>query len=278
MIDLHLHTTASDGSLTPAALVARAYEAGLRIISVTDHDTLAGLAEADAAGRAAGLRVVPGVEITAVREGRDVHLLGYFIDPADAALSDFLDRQRRDRLRRVREVVARLAALGAPIDFEPALAAAAAHPGRSIGRPQIADALAAAGHVRNRNEAFDRWLGTGRPAFVPRAGAPPEEVLAIVRRAGGLVSLAHPGLTAMDDAVESLAAAGLAALEVRHSDHDAATEARYRAMAARYGLAVSGGSDFHGDGGHRVPTLGSVTLPAGDFAALETAALEARQS
>lgn len=269
MIDLHLHTTASDGALTPSTLVARARNAGVRTMSVTDHDTLAGLTEAAEASASSGIRLVPGVEITAVRRGRDVHLLAYFFDLTDSGLLTFLTEQRRDRLRRVREVADRLAALGLPIDIEPLLTSAEARPGRSIGRPQIADALVAAGHACDRNEAFDRWLGNGRPAFVARAGAAPEEVIAIVLRAGGLVSLAHPGLTGIDEAVPGLAAAGLTALEAVHGDHDAATEARYREMAACYGLAVSGGSDFHADSGHRVPALGRVALPAADFAALE---------
>jgi predicted metal-dependent phosphoesterase TrpH len=127
----------------------------------------------------------------------------------------------------------------------------------------------AAGHAQDRSDAFDRFLGNDRPAYVPRTGAPPEEVVDIVRRAGGITSLAHPGLLANDALIPRLAAAGLPAIEVRHSDHDAAAEARYREMASSLGLARSGGSDFHGDAGHRASLLGQVTLPAEDFAALE---------
>lgn len=266
MIDLHLHTTASDGTLSPSDLVLEARAAGLSICSITDHDTTAGTEAAADAARDAGLELIPGIEISAVADGRDVHVLGYFIDCASPHLRDFLGRQREDRLRRVYEMGARLAALGVPVDVDPVVADAAR--GRSVGRPQIAAALLAAGHVATRNEAFDRFLGAGSPAFVPRHGSRPEEVIAIVHDAGGIASLAHPGLTRRDDLLPALAAAGLDALEARHSDHDAEMEAHYRARARELGLAISGGSDFHGDGGHRIGTLGQVTLPAADFEAL----------
>jgi predicted metal-dependent phosphoesterase TrpH len=164
----------------------------------------------------------------------------------------------------------RLAALGCPIDIEPIVRAASA--GRSVGRPQIAAALMDAGYVRTRDEAFDRFLVFGGPAFVERRGATPAEVVGIVHAAGGLASLAHPGITRRDALIAPLAAAGLDAIEVRHSDHDAATEARYRAQAAGLGLLVSGGSDFHGATGHRLPRLGGVTLPPEDFEPLRIAA------
>ncbi len=272
MIDLHLHTTASDGTLAPAMLVARAASAGLTIISVTDHDTVAGLAEArEAAGRLR-IRLVTGIEITAVAREKDVHVLAYFFDAGSAPLLAFLERQRAHRLERVRETLDRLATLGMPIDGEAILRAGAGRAGRSVGRPQIADALVAAGHVSHRGEAFDRWLGFGRPAFVAREGPSPEEVFRVIRTAGGVPSLAHPGLLRMDDQLETWTAGGLTALEAYHSDHDAETSERYRALAARLGLAVSGGSDFHGEGLHRTATLGSVTLSAAAFAALESRA------
>jgi predicted metal-dependent phosphoesterase TrpH len=270
LIDLHLHTTASDGALSPSALVLEARAAGLSIISITDHDTTAGSDAARALAPHAGLELVPGIEISAVADGRDVHVLGYFIDTAAPRLMAFLDRQREDRLRRVRLMGERLAALGVPIDIGPILADAAC--GRSVGRPHIATALAAAGHVRTRDEAFDRFLGFGGPAFIPREGAAPGEVVAIIHAAGGIASLAHPGVTRRDDLIPALAAAGLDAIEVRHSDHDEATEARYRAVARARGMFASGGSDFHGATGHRISRLGVVTLPEADFEPLRAAA------
>jgi predicted metal-dependent phosphoesterase TrpH len=144
----------------------------------------------------------------------------------------------------------------------------ASAPGRSVGRPHIADALVAAGHARDRDDAFDRLIGVNGAAFVPRRGPSAAGVVRMIREAGGIASLAHPGLTRRDDLIPSLRDAGLAALEARHSDHDPETEAHYRGLAARHGLCVSGGSDFHADGGHHASALGVVSLPADDFAAL----------
>ncbi len=269
MIDLHTHTTASDGTLAPAALIDAASAAGLHVLSITDHDTTAGLDRAAEAAARAGIELVPGIEISAVADGRDIHVLGYFIDPSSPRLRAFLERQRTDRLRRVREMTARLARLGCPIDADAVAAAAAT--GRSVGRPQIAAALIAAGHVKTRDEAFDRFLEFGGPAYVPRQGTPPEEVIAILHEAGGLASLAHPGVTKRDERIAPLVAAGLDALEARHSDHDAATEEHYRAFARAHGLLVTGGSDFHGDVGHRAARLGLVCMPDEDYAAFKGA-------
>lgn len=263
MIDLHTHTTASDGSLTPEALIDAACAAGLRVLGITDHDTTAGFERVTDAAAGAGMELVPGIEISAVADGRDIHVLGYFIDPSSPLLRAFLERQRQDRLRRVEEMTRRLAALGCPINSDALLSAAAA--GRSVGRPQIAAALVAAGYVQTRDQAFERFLEHGGPAYVPRQGATPEDVIGIVHAAGGLASLAHPGVTRRDDRIAALAAAGLDALEARHSDHDAITEQRYRDRAGDLGLLVTGGSDFHGEGGHRVPCLGLVSMPDEDY-------------
>ena len=266
MIDLHLHTTASDGTLSPSELVARARAARLTVIAITDHDTTAGTAAARDAARDAGLELVPGIKISSVADGRDVHMLGYFIDPESGLLREFLDRQRSERLRRVAEMGERLASLGCPIDVEAILAKAVG--GRTVGRPQIADALLCAGHASSRDDAFSRYLEYGAPAFVPRRGAGPAEVIDVVHQAGGVVSMAHPGVSRRDDLIPGLVARGLDALEARHSDHDAGTEARYRAMAAALGVATTGGSDYHGDVGKRAACLGAVVMPSADFDAL----------
>jgi len=205
-----------------------------------------------------------------VADGRDVHVLGYFIQSDAVALRAFLDRQRSDRVRRVAEMRDRLTALGCQIDVAPILAAAAG--GRSVGRPQIAEALVDAGYVQTQDEAFARFLDYRGAAYVPRFGASPAEVVTIIHDAGGIASLAHPGANALDHLIAPLAAAGLDAIEAGHSDHDAATEARYRALAAELGLLVTGGSDFHGAAGHRISRLGAVTLPGADFEKLSTAA------
>jgi hypothetical protein len=244
--------------------VLKARAAGLSILSITDHDTTAGTDAARGAARDAGIELVPGIEITAVEGGRDTHILGYFIDTASRTLQDFLAGQRADRVRRVAEMRDRLSALGCPIRVDAILEQARG--GRSVGRPQIASALVKAGHVRSRDEAFDRFLGVNAPAYVPRCGSPAAAVVRLIHEAGGIASLAHPGPNNRDHIIPALAAGGLDAIEAAHSDHDAATQARYRALAAELGLAVTGGSDFHSEHAtHRTSTLGAVTLPATDF-------------
>jgi 3',5'-nucleoside bisphosphate phosphatase len=269
LIDLHLHTTASDGTLSPSELVFRARVARLSTIAITDHDTTAGTRAARAAARDAGVELIPGVEISSVDGGRDIHMLGYFIDPDAPALLAFLDAQRAERLRRLTAMGDRLASLGCAVDVEPILERARC--GKSVGRPQVADALVLGGHAADRDEAFSKYLEFGAPAFVPRTGATPFDVIRVVHDAGGVVSMAHPGLTRRDDLIPALASAGLDAIEARHSDHDEATEARYRALAAELGLVTTAGSDYHGDGGHRTSTLGVVTMPAEDFDVLRRA-------
>ena len=285
MIDLHLHTTASDGRLSPAQLVARVAAAGITTMSVTDHDTVAGLAEVGVAAAARGIRLVPGVEITAVAEGRDVHLLGYFFAPDHAPLLTFMDGQRALRVARVREIGARLALLDMPVDVEALVTIAATRPGSSIGRPQLARALVSAGHVSSVQQAFERWLATGLPAFVPRTGPSPSTVVEVVHAAGGVVSFAHPAVTRRDDLIGPLADHGLDAIEVYHSDHRPEDVQQYRGLAQRLGVLVTGGSDFHGEDPQapversraRRSTLGVVMLPPDDFSALESRAAKVRR-
>jgi predicted metal-dependent phosphoesterase TrpH len=269
VIDLHLHSTASDGRCTPAELVRRAHAAGLTTISLTDHDTTAGIAEAAAAAGTLGVRLVPGIEITAVADSRDVHVLGYFFDRDSASLAEFLAAQRADRVRRVRAMAVRLASIGAPIDIDPILEQARRRTGKAVGRPHVAQALMRAGHVATVRDAFDLYLSEGRPGFEPRAGASPSEVVDVIARAGGIASLAHPGSLGRDDLIEPLARHGLAAIEVFHSEHDPPTRDRYLAAARTHGLAISGGSDYHGDVESRPICLGSVALPPEEFDRLE---------
>ena len=270
MIDLHLHTTASDGHLSPAQLVARAHAAGLTTISVTDHDTVAAIAEVVELAGAVGIRVVPGIEITAVDDGRDVHMLGYFFDPASTTLATLLERQRAVRVARVRDMGDRLAELGLPIDVESVLLAAAARPGSAVGRPQVARELMRAGYVSSVQQAFDLWLATGRPAFIDRTGPSPAAVVDAIHDAGGVASLAHPGVTRRDELITALVDHGMDAIEVFHTDHSPEDVDAYQALARRHDVVVTGGSDFHGDASRR-NTLGAVTLPPADFDQLRRA-------
>jgi predicted metal-dependent phosphoesterase TrpH len=260
VIDLHLHTTASDGRCTPLELVEQAAAAGLTVMAVTDHDTTASVDDVRVLAAERGIEAIVGIEITAVEDGRDVHVLGYFLNPSDPALITFLAGQRRIRVDRVRAIAARLTDLGMPVDLSAPLAAVGEQGGRAIGRPQVARAMVAAGHVSSTREAFDLWLGRDRPAFVPRSGSSPQSVSAAIHQAGGLASLAHPGRTDIDARIPALRDAGLDAIEVYHSDHDHAASDRYRRLAEDLGLLMTGGSDYHGDPAHGMP-IGSSTLP-----------------
>lgn len=276
-----MHTTASDGRCTPADLVARVLAAGLTTFAVTDHDTVAALPEVRALAMSHGLSFVPGIEITAVCASRDVHVLAYWCDEADIDLLAFLVEQRARRVTRVERIAHALSRAGTPIAVAPLLDDAASRPGATVGRPDLARALVQAGHAASMQDAFDRLLGEGRPAYVPRTGVAPEEVFALVHHAGGLASLAHPGVTRRDEHLARWAGAGADALEAFHSDHDADAQARYLEAAADLGLAVSGGSDFHGDdpmsARARRRALGGVTLPAACFARLHAAQTEGRE-
>lgn len=268
MIDLHTHTTASDGLCTPSELVARAASAGVQVLSVTDHDTTAACAPVGVACGLAGIEFVPGIEMTSVVDGKDVHLLGYFMDPDDDRLGGFLAQARRMRIDRIRQIVQRLAEHGIQLDVDAVLRPGTTDNARAAGRPWIARALIAAGHVATISEAFDRWLSSGRPAFVERIGPTPEDVLHQIHDANGIVSLAHPGLLGRDDLIQGLAAAGLDAIEAYHSKHQVDDTVRYLTFAERLGLAVSGGSDYHADPSASI-RVGSVSLPRELFDALK---------
>jgi predicted metal-dependent phosphoesterase TrpH len=274
VIDLHSHTTASDGHLSADQLVREAWGAGLRVLAVTDHDTVAGLASAREAAAAFGLTLVDGIELTAVEHGRDVHVLGYFFDPGDPGLAACVARQRQARRDRLRAMADRLKALGLAVDADALLAAWP--PERALGRPALAEAMVSAGHVHSTREAFDQWIGEDAPAWVRREGLDVAAVIEVIHAAGGLASLAHPGLYGRDDEIGGWRDAGLDALEVHHSEHGPADVERYLAMAAALGLLVTGGSDFHGEPPGRVTrarprVLGKVTLPEDDFGRLVAA-------
>ena len=262
-IDLHTHSLVSDGTDTPAELVLAASRAELDAIALTDHDTFAGLTEARDAGVAAGVAVLAGVEVSAERGGASVHLLGYGCDPGHAALRDELAHIRAGRTDRVPTMVARLVALGVPITLDDVRAQS--H-GPSLGRPHVADALVAAGHVATRNEAFDRWLYDGGPAYVDRYSPDVAAAIALVRGAGGVAVLAHPwGRGRRHDLpaeyLAELAAAGLDGVEVDHPDHDEPTRAELRAVAAGLGLLATGSSDHHGTGKLHNPLGAYLTVP-----------------
>jgi len=265
VIDLHMHTTCSDGRLSPAALVAEVRAAGITAFSITDHDTVAALAEARALAGRDGLEFVGGIEVTAVRGGEDVHVLGYGFDEASPRLLEFLRAQRADRIVRVRAMGRRLEELGVPVDVETVIAGAGRHRSRSVGRPALADALVRAGHAASRDEAFERWLGRDRPAYLPRRGPAPDEVVRVLAEAGAIAAIAHPGLLAYDGDLADLRRDGLAAIEVYHPAHTAAQRERYGALAAALGLLRTGGSDYHGEDPGRPRSLGCSSRPRAHY-------------
>lgn len=266
-IDLHTHSTASDGMLAPAQLVALATERGLSALALTDHDTVAGVAEARAAAEAAGLRFIPGVELSTFVDAGEVHMLGYFVDPADPTLLDALAQFREAREGRAETIVARVTAAGAPISLERVVALAA---GGSIGRPHVARALVEAGHATSVNDAFERWLVRGRPGYVERFKLTPSAAVRLIRAAGGVPVLAHPhSADDLKTLLPDLLAAGLVGIECYYGDYDELRKQEYLALAARHGLIATGGTDFHGIGGaHRRP-LGGTWVPPECVAALE---------
>lgn len=242
-IDLHAHTTASDGTATPAQFVAAAQAAGLGAIAVTDHDSVAAVAEVRRCAEASDLHIVAGVELS-VRDaaGREVHLLGLHLADLDR-IEGSLRSLREGRLGRAMEMVSRLNALGVALDPGDVLREAA---GGAVGRPHVARALVRAGHVRDFQDAFDRWLGAGKPAYVEKEPLSIADGIAMVHDAGGIAIYAHPGAAGTRERVEPLAALGLDGVEVRHPSHGASDIKRLRGVVAALDLVPSGGSDWHG--------------------------------
>ena len=247
--DLHMHSTHSDGTMAPRALVEMARGLGLAAIAVTDHDTASGVAEARAAGAELGVRVLPGVEISVDWSGRSVHMLGYCFDADTGDLQRGLDVLVEGRNRRNQEMVEKLRALGVDITHDEVVAEAG---GKVVGRPHFARVLLRKGAVADWQEAFDVYLARGAKAYVERDRFSPVDSVRMIREAGGVAVLAHPGLLklrdgeTLDEVVEGLADAGLRGIECHYSLHDPETTEHCLAIARRFGLVATGGSDFHG--------------------------------
>ncbi|GLW62292.1 phosphatase [Actinomadura rubrobrunea] len=246
-IDLHCHSDVSDGTRPPAEVVRRARAAGVDVLALTDHDTVAGWEEA-ASALAPGMTLVPGVELSCHQDGQSLHLLGYLFDPSAAELAAELARIRDDRVVRARTMVDRLRALGVDVTWERVRELAR---GEAVGRPHVARAMVEAGAVRTVDEAFTRdWIGAGGRAYADRYALDPVRAVRLIRDAGGAAVLAHPrprrGPAVADAVVERLAEAGLAGIEVDHPDQDGAARERLRDLASALGLLVTGSSDDHG--------------------------------
>lgn len=263
--ELHCHTTCSDGTLSPAKLIARAKKAGIRALVLTDHDTVSGIEEARAAGREHGVRIACGIEINTA-EGGNIHVLGYGIDSESESLALRLNEFRLTRRQRAEKIVDRLKDHGVDLSYDEVVGEAKDID--SIGRPHIADALKRKGIVRSRSEAFERFLAPGKAAFVDSMGPSVAEAIETIRDAGGWSSLAHPGT--VDPAIDwrPWVDAGLSAIEAYYGSHTGPQVEKYLAAAKRYGLLATGGSDYHGPGTGR-GDLGKHRLPEDVFAALE---------
>jgi 3',5'-nucleoside bisphosphate phosphatase len=259
-VDLHCHSTASDGEYAPAEVVRRAHAAGLSALALTDHDTTAGLPEALVEGERIGLRVVVGCEFSVKAPWGELHLLSYFLPAQDARLDAFLADTRAARRRRGEEMVNRLRRLGITIEQDDVVAQAA---GGAVGRPHVARALVARGASTDVSDAFDRYLGRGRPAYVEKPLPTLPRVAQLVHEVGGVTVAAHLGERGSEGQLREFRSHGLDGIEVRHPSHSAADEARLQRLAERLNLGMSGGSDWHGDTefGHHGVSLGELEVP-----------------
>ncbi|MBH0177366.1 MAG: PHP domain-containing protein [Nitrospira sp.] len=247
-LDLHLHTTHSDGSVTPTEVINLAHKAGVTALAITDHDITTGIREATLAGQEHGIDVIPGVEISSIMGTSELHILGYFLDYHDARLNERLARLRDSRHRRNPKIIERLQAAGIAITYEEVRALAGTD---SVGRPHIARVLMEKGVVASAKEAFDLWLADGRPAYVPRELPTPSDAMQWIREAKGLPVLAHPTWVktrdgTLTDLVRQLKTDGLDGVEVHYSTHTPRQTREYLALAKQLDLLVTGGSDFHG--------------------------------
>jgi 3',5'-nucleoside bisphosphate phosphatase len=266
-IDLHSHSIASDGELQPAEVADRAKAAGVSVWALSDHDTIAGLPAAADAAKRHGMRFVPGIELSAFLGAKEIHVLGHFLDPAHPALHRFEDDLAVHRRKRMEQIVERLDSLNVKIRAEDIEKWSG---GKTIGRPHVARAIQAAGYVATVKEAFDRFLGEGKPAYVSRFRLEVADAVKLVRSAGGTATIAHPGVSRIDArAMEKLRAAGMDGLEVHHADHDPGMRERFLRMAESLDMIPTAGSDFHGENVAPDRHLGEVTMDAGDLARLE---------
>lgn len=272
-VDLHVHSTASDGEVPPADVIEAAKRTGLAAVALTDHDTLDGLEPALSAAAGRGIQVVPGCEFSVAVTWGEMHLLGYFLPFDDPELNHFLGEQRTKRVERAQAIVDRLHEARVPAELDVVIAEAGAG---SVGRPHVARTLVKSGAVRTVNEAFDRFLADGRPAYVPKDLPSLEQVTELVRRVAGVTSAAHLGSRATRSFLVELKAAGVDGIEVIHPAHDDGTVRRVRALSGSLNMLPTGGSDWHGDSaaqGDRA-SLGSLQVPESWLKGIEALHME----
>ena len=268
MIDLHSHTLHSDGDRTPAQLFAEAKAAGVEVLAVTDHDTVFGLEECRVASEAVGVRFVTGIELSCEFHGREVHVLGHFIDPRAPALEQMASGMLAERRERMEKMIALAQQMGfSGVTMERVVAASG---GENLGRPHLARALVDCGHAQSINDAFDRFLGTNASLWVDRRRLPTAEAIRLVHEAGGTASIAHPGANGVSrQELKALAAEALDGVEAWHPEHPPNQAEAFVRWADELGLVVTAGSDYHGPGVQPDRKLGDRTLSPERFAALE---------
>jgi 3',5'-nucleoside bisphosphate phosphatase len=263
--DLHIHTNFSDGIFSPEDVIKKAHEAGLTSIAITDHDTVDGIDRAIAEGKKFNINVIPGIEFTTDIPGTEIHILGYYVDHNSKWLRELLSSIRDDRVNRIYKTVEKLNGLGIDINAEEVLKLVDLG---SVGRPHVARVLVSKGKVKNIQEAFNRYLDNSSPAYVPHFKLTPAEAVKTIKKAGGIPVFAHPAVSAKDDIIPELVEAGLEGLEVYYSKHSNSQVKHYLALAKKYDLLATGGSDFHG-ALMRDVSLGDCTLPDSEFKKLE---------
>lgn len=266
-MDLHIHTTFSDGDMTPEEMVAEARKAGLAGIAITDHDEIEGVRAAQVAAAGTDFLVIPGVELSTSDGKNDIHILGYLIDIDSSELRKYLDIFRDARLKRGIHMVERLKDMGVDIDVDSVLQIAG---GGAVGRPHIAAALLQNGCVESAEDAFRKYIGFNSPAYVPKYQLKPSDAFKLIRDAGGVGAMSHPGTTRKDELITEFIAGGMRAIEVYHPKHSQSETARYKRLAEKMGLVVTGGSDSHGRRNAKL-SVGARTVPVSTVEQLEKA-------
>lgn len=264
--DLHIHSNFSDGLLSPEEIVRKARDEGLTVISITDHDIVDGIDSATAEGKKMGIKVIPGIEFTTDLPGTEIHILGYYIDHKAHWLQELLSRIRDDRKNRIYKIVDKLKKIGVDISAEEILKLAEKG---SAGRPHVARVLLDKGLVKSVQEAFNKYLSNDAPAYVPHFRLTPAEAVQTIKKAGGIPVYAHPAVSNKDEIIPELMVNGLAGIEVYYSKHSDYQIRHYKALAEKYGLLMTGGSDYHGFSTVRDVSLGEVKLPDADVRKLE---------
>lgn len=256
--DLHIHTTASDGSDTPEEVVRKALNVGLRAIAISDHDNLSGVKRAQMAARGFQLEVLSGVEVNTYFEGKELHILGYLINPDNQDFLNKLKEFQGERVERIRQMLTKLKTLKVHISFDRVMEIAS---GASVGRPHVAQAMVEGGYVASKKEAFSLYIGAGKKAFIPREKLTPRDAIRLILHSGGVPVMAHPGIARIDRMLPDLISAGLKGLEVWHFNHTPLMVEHYLKIAKHYNLIATGGSDYHGAGHDTCNRLGAAFAP-----------------